>query len=115
MSRARIDATRVENQVATWLRNQGWTILKRRYKSGRGEIDIIALDGEVLVFVEVKSTQRDAEYARTALTPDKLQRMQEAAGSYIYENHLAEPSVRFDLVVVSPGGCTLYGDLLNEG
>ena len=102
MSDARIAATQVENRVASYLRDEGWTIVTRRYKAGRGEIDIIALDGEVLVFVEVKSTRRDPEYARSALTADKIERMRVAAALYVQEANMQDRNYRFDLVIVGP-------------
>ena len=44
-----------EELVSCWLENHGWTVVDRNWRSRRGEVDIIALDGDSLVFVEVKN------------------------------------------------------------
>jgi putative endonuclease len=57
---------RAEQLVATRLERQGWRILARNVRLPSGELDIVALDGRTLVFVEVKAGR-----AGTALGPEK--------------------------------------------
>jgi putative endonuclease len=45
-----------EKLAESYLREKGYRILARNFRAGRGEIDLIAQDGEILVFVEVKSS-----------------------------------------------------------
>ena len=49
-----------EEQACRELRRRGYAILARRYRTRHGEIDIVARDGEVLVFVEVKTRSTEA-------------------------------------------------------
>ena len=75
-----------ERYAAKYLKQQGYKILEKNYKCKSGEIDIIASDGEELVFVEVK-TRTDDPYVRGMYAVDK--RKQEhilrAASCYIEE------------------------------
>jgi putative endonuclease len=91
-----------EDRVAEYLANQGYRIIERNFQYGRkGEIDIIAIDGEDLVFCEVKSRSNDEfgppEYA---LTPLKQQRIRRAALAYLAFNGMRDQACRFDVVAV---------------
>ncbi len=52
-----------EDKACNWLKKQGFEILERNFHSKFGEIDIIAKKGEILHFIEVKSTSKDYETA----------------------------------------------------
>ena len=87
---------------AVWrLRFGGWTILARRYRTGLGEIDIVARRGKVLAFIEVKA-RADEMRATDALTGRQFGRASRAASLFLarYPRH-ADCSVRFDAVLVS--------------
>ena len=73
-----------ETAACDHLCRKGMEMLDRRYRSPHGEIDLIMLDGEVLVFVEVK-TRRNDTYgdASDAVTPMKMRRLIFAAEAYI--------------------------------
>ena len=59
-------------------------LLERRFHSPFGEIDLVMLDGETLVFVEVKlRTSGGAEAGQAAVTPQKRRRMVKAARCYL--------------------------------
>ncbi|MBQ9264724.1 MAG: YraN family protein [Clostridia bacterium] len=92
-----------EIKAAHYLRRQGMHILARRYRGGRGEIDLIAKDGDTLVFVEVKARPQGhiGDGAR-AVTAEKRARLRSAAEHYL----LSHPwkSVRFDVVEISAAG-----------
>jgi putative endonuclease len=83
------------------LREQGLEIVETNYRFGRGEIDIIAKDGDVLVFCEVKTRYNDQygppEYA---LTPRKQKQIRRVAGGYLYERELRDQECRFDVVAI---------------
>lgn len=53
---------RAEQLVASRLEAAGWRILARNARSRQGELDIVALDGRTLVFVEVKAGRADAAF-----------------------------------------------------
>lgn len=79
---------------------KGYTILERNYRSGKSEVDIIAMIGNELVFVEVK-TRSTAYfgYPEESITDRKIELMSEAADNYIEVNDL-KLEVRFDLISV---------------
>jgi len=92
-----------EELAAAHLRKKGYKILVRRYrpKSRRGDIDIVARENEVLVFVEVK-TRGSEEFGRPvdAVGPKKRQHLRRAALDYL--RRLGSPRLyfRFDVVEV---------------
>lgn len=101
MSTLRKLGASIEDRVAEYLLGLGYTLLSRRCHLGCGELDIIALDGEVIVFVEVKYRQKDIELALESITPKKIEHLKSAAERYLYEQKLMDQDVRFDVVVVT--------------
>jgi len=85
----------------SYMMDLGFEIVETNYRYGKGEIDIIARDGEVLVFCEVKTRERDQfgppEYA---LTPRKQQQIRKIASGYLYEHEIAEQACRFDVIAI---------------
>ena len=79
----------------------GYDILETRYRCDGGEIDIIAKDGEYLVFVEVKY-RRQVNFGSpaAAVTASKQRAMATAAWFYLAKNNLADASCRFDIIEV---------------
>lgn len=90
-----------EEIAARHLRSLGMEILETNYRYGHGEIDIIARDGEYLVFCEVKM-RKDDQYGdpESAITPKKQQQIRKIAGAYMYENNIKEHACRFDVVAI---------------
>ncbi|MEN3029049.1 MAG: YraN family protein [Aquificaceae bacterium] len=88
-----------EGLAVQYLQSLGYSILYRNYHCRRGEIDIVALDGEVLVFVEVKGG-RSKVFGDPAerLSREKLQRVLACVEEFL-EKHPAE-SYRLEVVVV---------------
>ena len=68
------------------------------YRTAQGEIDLIARDGETLVFVEVK-TRRTGTPAE-AVTPEKQRRLTLAALRFLKQHGLLEQRCRFDIVAI---------------
>ncbi len=88
--------------AAEFLQRLGYTILKTKYKyRDVGEIDIVAQDGDVLVFCEVKTRTTDwygePEYA---LTKKKQRQVRYMAKAYLFEHEIDEQEVRFDVVAI---------------
>jgi putative endonuclease len=91
-----------ENRVAWALRLTGWRILKRRYKTKAGEIDLIAKRRKTVAFIEVKA-RRSREAAMDAVTPASQRRIVKAAKIFIAEHPKAAFfTLRFDVVIVRP-------------
>ena len=81
---------------------KGYSILKSRYKTQLGEVDLIIKRGKTIAFVEVKARQ-DIETAAYAITPRQQKRIEGAARGFIAQNpRYAEYFCRFDAVLVAP-------------
>lgn len=89
---------RGESAAARHLKKQGMRILRRGFRTPRGEIDLIAHDGDTLVFVEVK-TRRWGEPAE-AVTLEKQRRLTLAALEFLKRHNLLEQRSRFDVVAI---------------
>ena len=89
-----------EDLAVAYLEKKGYTIVERDWKSGRRDIDIIALDDDVVVFVEVK-TRRNRLYGEPEESVDyhKLQNLQQAINHYIKFRHIRQ-EVRFDIISI---------------
>lgn len=100
MSNRRSLGAEHEDRAADYLLALGYTIVTRRFKGGGGEVDIIAMDGDTLVFIEVKYRERGAPEEAVGYT--KVQRFNDAVEVYLQKTgtHLAQ--MRFDLVAVTP-------------
>ena len=90
-----------EELACEFLREQGFFISARNYRSERGEIDIIAENREMVLFVEVKLRKYTAGYLpREAVTNDKRKRLLHAAKNFIYRSKtLLQP--RFDIIEIT--------------
>jgi putative endonuclease len=92
---------RGERTAARYLRRQGFKILARQYSNRFGEVDLIALDGDWVVFVEVKTRQNAAAGLPVeAVTPEKQSRLTRAALAFLKARGLLEARARFDVVAV---------------
>ena len=90
-----------ENAAAAMLRNMGWRILARNWRSGHLELDIVAEDHGELVFVEVKTRAKNGmTQPYEALGAVKKERLLRAAKAWIAEHDAWEKPCRFDLVCV---------------
>ena len=91
-----------EDLAEAHLLKKGYKILRRNFKTKRGEIDIIAQDKETLVFVEVKTFQDNAWKGVSPVvnvTPAKQKQVVQTARAYLAEIG-REPWCRFDVVGV---------------
>lgn len=95
-----------EKLAAEYLVKKGYNILESNWRSGHKEVDIIAMDKDILVIVEVKTRKHGSglTYA-DVLTHSKQQYLIDAAETYAEEKSI-EAEIRFDLVFIS-----LQGDL----
>ena len=90
---------RGEDLACRHLRREGLTVVERNYRCRVGEIDIVARDGECVVFVEVKE-RGDASHGEAveAVTPAKRRRVIRAAQLWAARHGASESPVRFDVV-----------------
>jgi putative endonuclease len=87
--------------AAQYLKGKKYKILQTNYRCRSGEIDIIARDGSVLVFVEVKA-RRSATYGppQLAVTPFKQRQISKTALTYLLQNRLMGENARFDVIAL---------------
>lgn len=91
---------RGEDLAAAHFRRRGATVLARNWRSGRDELDLVALEGRVLVFVEVKTrTAREAGAGWFAVDARKRRALRRAARAWMRAAGGA-PHTRFDVVEV---------------
>lgn len=97
-----------EGIAAEFLEGKGFEILARNFRCRTGEIDIIAKDGEMLSFTEVK-LRKNADFGQACefVTSRKQQKIMKAAEYYLFNRQReiacifgCEPQVRFDIVEV---------------
>ena len=90
-----------EDVAARYVTAQGWTVLARNWRCADGELDIVALDGDELVAVEVK-TRRSTAYGHPAeaVTHRKLARLRRLTARWLSEHDVRAVSVRVDVVAV---------------
>jgi len=98
---------RAESSVAAWLESRGWSVLARRWRCARGELDIVCRDPDgALVAVEVKMrTAGRAGSGADALVAARLRqvrRLRAALGAYLEARPLDHHGLRVDLVEVRP-------------
>ena len=93
---------RGEKAAARYLQRKGYHILACRVDQPLGEVDIIAVDGRTIVFVEVKTRKSaDAGHPTEAVDERKQRRLTQAALAYLKPHGLLEYSSRFDVVAVT--------------
>jgi putative endonuclease len=92
-----------EEVVAQWLIARGGKVLHQRWRWKRGEIDLIAIESDTLLFIEVKTRNRsnwDAD-GLLAITPQKQAKIVRTAQLFLLKYpHLAEQPCRFDVAIV---------------
>ena len=90
-----------EDYAVEHLFSKKYRILQKGFRFYRGEIDIVAFDGDTLVFVEVKTRYfRDQVGPEEAVTPKKQQQIRRIAHAYLSINNLDEQKCRFDVLAL---------------
>jgi len=91
-----------ERMAEEFLRLRGFEILDRNVRSGHGEIDLIAREGETVVFVEVKlRSGRDPSAALAAVNWKKRKDVERAATRWLQSRRLTDRPIRFDVIGVT--------------
>ncbi len=96
------EGRKAEDHVARYLKLRGWKLLDQRFKTPEGEVDLIAIKGKIIAFVEVK--QREKLPTRDDLvTTSNERRLMAAAEIWVNRNFTDLPTdfeIRFDLAVI---------------
>lgn len=98
----RAEGFAAEDAAVAYLQKHKCRILQRNYQTRRGEIDIIAEDGNEIIFVEVRlrTSITDAAFS---ITPSKQKKLTAAASRYI-TNMPSPAPCRFDAILTDPEG-----------
>lgn len=90
-----------EEFTCNYLEKNGYTILERNFTSYRGEIDIIALKNNEIIFIEVKTrTQIACGFPSESVTKHKQKQIYKIAEYYLYSKNLLNSKVRFDVIEI---------------
>ncbi|WP_239617065.1 YraN family protein [Cohnella mopanensis] len=94
-----------EDVAARHLQRSGYVVKERNWRCRSGELDLVALDGETLVFVEVRSRSDPSRFgtAVEAITPRKCRQVREVAIHYLKQCQADFRPIRFDVVAVTFG------------
>ena len=97
---------RGEDEAARYLRRKKYKILGRRVPVARGDLDLVALDGKTVVFVEVKTrTSPEAGGPESAVHEKKQRQLHRLALLFLRQHGLQDRPARFDVVaIVWPAG-----------
>jgi len=100
-SNNRKKGARGEDLAIACLKKEGYRIIERNYRCRHGEIDIIAMDKQDVVFVEVKGRASDTFGSpEEAVGPTKQKKISKVALRYLQERDLADHNARFDVVAI---------------
>ncbi|MDA1108574.1 MAG: YraN family protein [Nitrospinae bacterium] len=105
MTKKRLDfGKKGEQAAASFLKKQGYRILKKNFSVSSGEIDLIAEHKDVLVFIEVKSrTDHSFGHPSMAVTRAKQKKIVQTAQVFLMKHPIKGRQVRFDVVSILPG------------
>lgn len=108
-----------EDAAAEYLLALGYTIVTRRYKSKRGEIDLVAIDStggsETLVFIEVKSRSRAGRFPERAVDWTKRSHFAVCVEEYLSKTGQPQLPGRYDVIAVDPDGIQHFVDAFRAG
>jgi putative endonuclease len=90
-----------EEAAEKFLLQQGYEIIEKNFHSQQGEVDIVARQGDFLVFIEVKNYSfRSYGSPLGAVTKSKRQSIIHAAQTYLYKKNIKDTYCRFDVVTI---------------
>lgn len=87
-----------EKRAADYLFGLGYTIVTRNWTYPGGELDLIAMDGDTLVFVEVRARTTPFSSPEHSISEAKLARLERTAHAYLAETSATEIPFRFDII-----------------
>jgi putative endonuclease len=97
----RIQGKAGEDLAARFLERNGLKIIERNYRFERGEIDLIAEEGDEIVFVEVKARHSTVYGSpEDAVTEEKQEQVHTVAEGYLFEHNIDNRPCRFDVVAI---------------
>lgn len=103
MTRERLDLGKWGEQLALKkIKSLGYKCVASNYRCPLGEIDLIARDGDTLVFIETKTRRgRSLRYAKEAINEKKRRQLSKVALFYMKANNCCDIKSRFDVVAIN--------------
>ena len=103
MTKERLDLGILGEQLALKeIERLGYKCIARNYRCPLGEVDLIAKDGDCLVFIEIKTRSRKSiGYAKEAITGRKKRQLSKVALAYMKSNNCCDVKSRFDVVAIN--------------
>ncbi|MEX0940243.1 MAG: YraN family protein [Candidatus Babeliales bacterium] len=89
-----------EKLIATYLKKNGYSILKQNYRIRGGEVDIIAQQNNTIIFVEVKTRRNSYFNLSQVIVPAKQQAIIRTAEHFLLMHHIKNCVIRFDLALI---------------
>ena len=102
-----------EQSAAEFLLKKGYTLVTRRYRCRHGELDLVCLDGDMLVFVEVRAKSLPGDSPEESVGNAKAIALRRAADHYI-ERISGPREHRFDLIAIDRSGLRHHVNFLGE-
>jgi putative endonuclease len=104
-----------EDQALRKLKRLGYKNIIRNYRCPLGEVDLIARDGDVLVFIEIKTRKgKSVGYAKEAVNARKRRQLSKVALTYMKANGCCETKARFDVVAVNVDGMEIHIEVIKN-
>jgi len=106
LTRERLDLGKQgEEWALKKIKRLGYKCIERNYRCPLGEIDLIARDGDCLVFIEIKTRKgRSLDYAKEAINQRKKRQISKVALAYMKANNCCDVRSRFDVVAINIRG-----------
>ena len=103
MTRDRLELGRYGEDLAyKRIKRLGYKKIIRNYRCPLGEVDLIANDGDTLVFIEIKTRRgKPTGYAKEAVDARKQRQLSKVALSYMKSNNCSDAKARFDVIAIS--------------
>ena len=106
MTRERLDLGKTGEDLALQeIERLGYRCIARNYRCALGEVDLVAADGDTLVFIEIKTRRgKSLAYAKEAVTLRKRRQLSKVALAYMKANRCPDAKARFEVVAVNLSG-----------
>ena len=92
-----------EKQARRYLRRNGWKILEKNFKNPFGEVDVIAVKGGTVAFIEVKTRLSDGFGTPAEAVSEERKRRYISAAKYYFAGRATDCTVRFDIIEIFRG------------
>ena len=116
MTRQRLELGKFGEDLAfRKIKQLGYKEIIHNYRCSLGEVDLIAKDGDTLVFIEIKTRKgRSIAYAKEAVNARKKRQLSKVALAYMKANNCCEAKARFDVVAISLKGDEPHIELIKN-